>query len=158
MTNTWTDGGLESLILNHKGDRSFDDLSRACGGSPTGKRLHQIVSRPMKNFPDPETIKNIARGLNLPATEILLAAARSLGIRVAPSDETSLTLQEAGLLPRAQQQLLIEISRALIEGQEARKRLVAESPAEPASPTQDAYSLAAHKGHQGISPYDLPHE
>ena len=157
MTNTQTEGGLEALILNHKGDRSFDDLSRACGGSPTGKRLHQMVTRPMRNFPDPDTIKNLARGLNVPATDIVLATARSLGIRVAPTDDTALVLQEAGTLPRERQQLLVDIARALIEANELSKREVVEEPA-PTDPTQDMLDLAAHKGDRNIGPYDLPDE
>lgn len=157
MTNLQTEGGLEALILNHKGDRSFDDLSRACGGSPTGKRLHQMVTRPMKNFPDPETIKNLARGLNVPATDVVLATARSLGIRVAPTDDSALVLQEAGTLPRDRQQLLVDVARAFIEGQEA---LTRHDPVEPANEdlTQDMLGLAAHKGDRNISPDELPYE
>lgn len=158
MTETRTEGGLEALILNHKGDRSFDELSRACGGSPTGKRLHQMVSRPMKNFPDPDTIKNLARGLNVSPTEIVLATARSLGIRVSPTDDTALVLQEAGTLPIERQQLLISVARAFVEGNEA---LAKQHPAQPTSDedlTQDMLDLAAHKGDRNIGPDDLPYE
>lgn len=160
MTELRVEGGLEALILNHKGDRSFDDLSRACGGSPTGKRLHQMVSRPMKNFPDPDTIKNLARGLNVSPTEIVLATARSLGIRVGPTDDTALVLHEAGTLPLDRQQLLISVSRAFLEGNEAmaQQQQQQEESDAPEDPTQDMLGLAAHKGDPHIGPDELPYE
>lgn len=156
MTNSSPDGGLAELILNHKGTRSFDDLSRACGGSPTGKRLHQMVSRPMRSFPDPDTIKNLARGLNISQMDVLLAAARSLGLRVTDADNSVLVLQEAGTLPPERQELLISIARALIEGNDAMERHAAAELPEDAEPTQDMHDLAAHKGHPDIAPDQLP--
>ena len=156
MTKNSTEGGLPELILNHKGTRSFDDLSRACGGSPSGKRLHQMVSRPMRSFPDPDTIKGLARGLNVSQMDVLLAAARSLGLRVSDSDNSVLVLQEAGTLPPERQELIISVARALIEGNEAMNSgAEAEQPAD-ADLTQDMLDLAAHKGDQNIGPYDLP--
>lgn len=105
--------GLETLILNRKGTRSYDDLSRACGGAPTSKRLHQLVTRPMKNFPDPDTIKGLARGLNASTTEVLLAAARSLDIPVGDYGAGALVLEGAGRLPVTAQEAIVTLSQEL---------------------------------------------
>lgn len=156
MTKTSPEGGLRELILNRKGTRSFDDLSKACGGSPTGKRLHQLVSRPMKNFPDPDTIKGLARGLNVSQTEVLLAAARSLGLRVTEADDTVLVLQEAGTLPQDRQELLMSISRALIEGNEAQQRAAHQEELDDVDAEQGSYGLAARQGDPNIAPDQLP--
>lgn len=101
--------GLETLILDRKADRSYDELSRACGGNPTGKRLHQITSAGIKNFPDPETIKGLARGLNVTTVDVLLSIARSLDIPVGEPDG-ALVLQGAGNLPHTAQEALINLS------------------------------------------------
>ena len=53
---------LSELIIEYRGGRSNVDLARDCGGTPSDKRLHQLVNQPMKNFPDPETIRGLARG------------------------------------------------------------------------------------------------
>jgi len=105
--------GLETLILDRKGTRSYDELSRACGGNPTAKRLHQLVARPMKAFPDPETIKGLSRGLNSSTTDVLLAAARSLDIPVGEYGSGALVLEGAGQLPTSAQEAIITLAQEL---------------------------------------------
>ena len=88
---------LRELIAGTKGERSYEALSRDCGGVPTSKRLHQLATTTLKNFPDPPTIEGLARGLGVTVTEIVLASARSLGLSVrdlsdvASIDPTGLT-------------------------------------------------------------------
>jgi hypothetical protein len=83
---------LAELILEAKGDRSYEHLSQACGGTPTSKRLHQIATRPMLNFPDPDTICGLAQGLGVAPVDVVLAAAESMSLvdDARPSDHLSL--------------------------------------------------------------------
>ncbi|KRE67760.1 hypothetical protein ASG92_14100 [Arthrobacter sp. Soil736] len=67
---------LAQLILSRKVGRSFERLAENCGGEPAGRRLQQIANgRPMRNFPDPETITALARGLGV-SEEVIHASAR----------------------------------------------------------------------------------
>lgn len=92
---------LRELIAGTKGERSYEALSRDCGGAPTSKRLHQLATTTLKNFPDPLTIQGLARGLGVSVTEVVLASARSLGLPVrdlgdvASIDPTGLTDEQA---------------------------------------------------------------
>lgn len=85
---------LSELIDTHRGGRSYPELSRDCGGSPTDKRLQQLVRSPIKNFPDPGTVVALARGLKVSQSAVVLAAAESLGL-----DVRSPTLRLVELLP-----------------------------------------------------------
>src|SRR5690349_16777204 len=76
---------LSALIDVHRGGRSYPELARDCGGSPTDKRLQQLVREPIKNFPDPSTIAALARGLRVTQAVVVLAAAESLGLDVRTS-------------------------------------------------------------------------
>lgn len=75
---------LAELILRNKGDRSYRSLERDCGGDPTAKRIQQIASgvRPLANFPDPPSIRGLARGLRVTELAVVLAAGESLGLEV----------------------------------------------------------------------------
>lgn len=73
---------LQELIGLRKGDRSYEQLSKACGGLPTAKRLHQLATAPIKNFPDPDTIRGLSKGLAVTESTVVLASAASLGLDV----------------------------------------------------------------------------
>ena len=107
---------LAELILQRKGGRSFERLSEDCGGVPAGRRLQQLStpSRPMKNFLDPETITGMARGLGVSEKDIVLASARSLGIRMDAGGPDALVIPDAGRLPEAAQIALMDMARVLI--------------------------------------------
>lgn len=104
---------LADLILVRKGTRSYAKLSLDCGGFPGASRIHQIVSGPLNDFPSADTIRGLARGLAVSETEVILAAARSLGLRVATSTPSDLVLNGAGLLPIYAQESLQEHARSL---------------------------------------------
>lgn len=74
---------LQDLIVDQKAGRSYEQLSKDCGGTPTAGRLQQIATTTLKSFPDPETIAGLARGLRVSSRAVLLAAAESLGLDVA---------------------------------------------------------------------------
>jgi hypothetical protein len=96
---------LSELIDAHRAGRSYDELSRACGGTPTSKRLQQLARQPIKNFPDPATVKHLAHGLKVSQTAVVLASAVSLGLDVGtpmprlvellPSDADQLSEEQA---------------------------------------------------------------
>ena len=87
---------LRDLIAGTKGERSYETLSRDCGGTPTAKRLHQLATAEPKNFPDPPTIQGLARGLGVTVTEVVLASARSLGLAVRSLGDVA-TIDPTGL-------------------------------------------------------------
>lgn len=70
---------LSELLNERKGDRSYEALERDCGGVPKAARLQQIATKPPKTFPDPDSIRGLARGLRVPERVVLAAAAESLG-------------------------------------------------------------------------------
>ncbi|HEX9089775.1 MAG TPA: hypothetical protein VF867_19945 [Arthrobacter sp.] len=106
---------LARLILDRKMGRSFEKLSEDCGGEPAGRRLQQMTNtgRPMRNFPDPDTIAALARGLGASEKEVLHACARSLGLRVG-HDERALTIAGAGDLPEDAVRSIMDVARALM--------------------------------------------
>lgn len=107
---------LAELILDRKGGRSFERLSEDCGGAPAGRRLQQLTNtaRPMKNFPDPESITAMARGLGVSTTEVVLASARSLGVTVATADATALVIADGGTLPAPAQESLRYLGHEMV--------------------------------------------
>lgn len=116
MFSITTEPNLAELILQRKGGRTFDRLAEDCGGQPAGRRLQQLSSpnRPMKNFPDPESIAAMARGLGVSTTEVILASARSLGIKVAAGDPDSLVIADGGTLPPVAQEALRYLGREMV--------------------------------------------
>lgn len=109
---------LQELVAACKGDRSYDDLETAGGGSPTSKRWQQIATKVDKNFPDPPTIRAMARALSVTETTVVLAAARSLGLTVPLADASRL----AELLPPSAARLTAmqvaavrQVVRAMVE-------------------------------------------
>lgn len=99
---------LGRLIDTHRGARSYGELARDCGGSPSSKRLQQLVTQPIKNFPDPDTIRALGRGLRLSHEAIVVAAAESLGldtsrgeprvVELMPARARDLTEEQAGAI------------------------------------------------------------
>ena len=92
---------LQELIAECKGDRSYADLERDGGGAPSSKRWWQIATKADPNFPDPATIRAIARALSVTETTVVLAAARSAGLTIPLADASRL----AELLPPAASRL-----------------------------------------------------
>jgi len=68
----------------------------------------------MKNFPDPESITAMARGLGVSTTEVVLASARSLGVTVATADATALVIADGGTLPAPAQESLRYLGHEMV--------------------------------------------
>ncbi|WP_422936110.1 hypothetical protein [Sinomonas sp. P47F7] len=108
---------LGALLADVKAARgwSFEAMSRACGGVPTGKRLFQLINSPLKNFPDPDTIRGLQRATGASTTEIVMAAARSLGLDVAETDPDALHVPGISLASDTDREALLKIGRTLSE-------------------------------------------
>ncbi len=106
---------LAQLILDRKMGRSFEKLADDCGGQPAGRRLQQMANgKPMRNFPDPDTIRALAVGLGVSEAEIILASARSLGFGVDSTGSGELTIAGAGGLPADAKKAIMDVARALM--------------------------------------------
>lgn len=75
--------GLRDLILVMKGDRTYAGLEKASGGVVKAQRWNQIANGiRVTLFPEPRTIKAMARALNVGEEVVLLAFAREIGLDV----------------------------------------------------------------------------
>lgn len=105
---------LSTLLLERKAERSFERLSKDCGGYPTANRLQQIATGQLNEFPNPDTIKGIARGTGLTVTEVVLASARSLGLPVRDADLSALVIAGAGDLPAGAKETIYSVARQMM--------------------------------------------
>lgn len=117
MTTEDTPLNLAQLILTKKGTRSYAKLSKDCGGSPTDRRLNSMVVRPISQFPDIDTMRSLAIGLRVDVSEVVLAAARSLGLQVAETHPGALIVPGAGHLPESAQEAVISMAAELLKMQ-----------------------------------------
>lgn len=108
---------LAELIRTTKGDRSYDDLARAAGGTPGRQRWAQLATkgRPLKNFPDPTTIETLATVLGVSQRKVILAAAESLGLDVSSPGDRLVDLLPPGLdeLDEDERGALLTVARVL---------------------------------------------
>lgn len=119
-SNLRQSGGIQNLILDRKGDRSNEALSRDCGGRPTGNAIWKILQGELRGFPDVDTIQGLARGLKVPAREVLHAYARSLGLDIGTAEEPDyLPLPGAQKLPAEAQETLMTMSQTLLNAYSA---------------------------------------
>jgi hypothetical protein len=73
---------LQEMIQHHKGDRSYPQLAAAAGGTVSSRTLQSISKDGFTRFPDAATLTSIAAALGLQPRDVVLAAAKSLGIDV----------------------------------------------------------------------------
>jgi sirohydrochlorin ferrochelatase len=104
---------LAALLRARKGDRSYERLSRDCGGFPTANRLQQIATKQLNEFPNPDTIRGLAMGLGTTVTEVTLASARSLGLNVRAADADAMVIAGAGKLPPDAQEAILAVARQM---------------------------------------------
>ncbi|WP_024817050.1 hypothetical protein [Arthrobacter sp. 31Y] len=152
MENTTEDApgpnSLASLITRRRGARTYVELSRDCGGKPTHKALQQMVTRKLKNFPDPDTIRGLARGLNVLESDVVDVCAREVGLRVGVELEDGLVLAHARRLPASAQDALASMSRELLKLNGLAE--AAQKPARPYWDEQGSFHLAADTGQKGM--------
>lgn len=112
-----TQPDLATLLANAKAalGLSYEALSAACGGSPSDKRLHQLINSPLKNFPDPSTIRALSRGTGVSVKELVMAAARSLDLHVPDADPDAVHIQGSSELPDSTQAAFIALGQELVK-------------------------------------------
>lgn len=113
MTTTFPTDGIQNLILNKKGDRSYERLARDCGYDIKSRALHRAATKPALGFADPDTIQGLSRGLNVPVADVIRAYAVSLGLPMADDEKGVLRVVGAGDLPESSQNLIINMAREL---------------------------------------------
>lgn len=119
--NTNPNQGIRELILNKRGDRSLESLSKACGGIPTRANLDRLINRPVLSWPkENAVILGLAKGLGVRVIDVVTAYAASLGLPVA-TDTSNLTLEGAGNLPDTSQRILQETAENMLWWQEQRE-------------------------------------
>lgn len=92
---------------------TYDALAKACGGVPARQRLFQLINAPLKNFPDPETIRGLSLGTGYSVTDIIMAAARSLGLSVRDTDPDSVRISGLNALPASTREAYLHLGREL---------------------------------------------
>lgn len=81
MTNNTEALGLIELVQAHAKATSVAEIARRSGGRMTPGRIYSMLNRgEVKQFPNADTIEGLAAGMGVPVAEVVLAAARSLGI------------------------------------------------------------------------------
>jgi hypothetical protein len=143
MNEVIPQGGLQYLIQDHKGDRSYAKLAADCGLlSPTaGRSVHKLAHNSIRSFPDPDTITGLARGLRVTPLEVLKAAAVSVGISVDATPDEDLVIPGGGKLPAEARALVLNMAEQLLDAH-----------SRPWGDDADGFGLAAHKGEPGVDP------
>ena len=110
---------LAALIQAAKGERSFRELKDRADGVG----LHSTLSSwqqwaspefERKLLPDPVTVRAFAAGLGVSETEVLLAAARQVGLDVGEGNESDLVLPGAGGLAPEDRNVLASLAAVLV--------------------------------------------
>jgi hypothetical protein len=102
---------LAELILTARGAGTFEDLRVRAEqlGCPSKANSWQQWANPSferRLLPDPATIRAFAAGMQVPQTEVLLAAGRQVGLDVGQDNGSDLVLAGAAKLP-AEDRLMI---------------------------------------------------
>lgn len=110
---------LAALIAEMKGDQSFRELkdrAASLGALSTLSSWQQWASPDFerKLLPDPVTVRAFARGLGVSETDVLLAAARQVGLDVGEGNRTDLILPGAGHLPPEDRNVLASLAAVLV--------------------------------------------
>jgi transcriptional regulator with XRE-family HTH domain len=134
-SSRFPEGSLQYLIQDHRGDMSYARLAARSGltGATSDRAIHKLANQPITEFPKPDTIKGLAKGLRVPVLDVIRAAAVSLGIEVHTAGD-DLVIPGAGRLPAKSRELLLNMAAALMDED------------------QDGWGLAAHKGEPGVDP------
>lgn len=168
MTNKLPKNGLQALILNHKGERSYARLSAACGGVPSTVNAQRLATKPLKEFPTADVLMGLSKGLGVRLIDVLHAAAVSVGMPIHSAPGEDLIVPGAGLLPDASRRLVVEMAENMLWWQE-RVETASNAPAVLPEvdvlpdnvhqlPAIDWASKAADRGDHGIDPEAIPED
>lgn len=109
---------LPELIQRHRGGRSFREMREQAakfGHASTQTSWQQWARKDWdrKDIPSTETIRAFAAGLGVTETEVLLAAARTVGLDVGPDNDTDLVIPGAATLSAANKNVLASLAAVL---------------------------------------------
>lgn len=114
---------LSELILAHKGGRTWQEMSDACGGVYGPKRLSQIANdNPrIKTIPEPWYLEAIATACGVSTRAVLMAAAETVGLPVDREESTFLSMMLTGTetLTEDQRENVYRILRSYIDANRA---------------------------------------
>lgn len=105
---------FQQLVLTLKKDDSYEAISKRAGGVPKARGLQSIVKDGFTRMPSPETFAGLSKALNVNPRELVLAAARTLGIDVGDDKESDLILWGAGKLPEESKDVLRNTAAELL--------------------------------------------
>jgi|GEM_PF-2805382 hypothetical protein len=110
---------LAALIQSAKGERSFRELKDRADGVGLHSTLSSWQQWAMPDFerkllPDPVTVRAFAAGLGVSETEVLLAAARQVGLDVGEGNTADLVLPGAGGLAPEDRNVLASLAAVLV--------------------------------------------
>jgi len=147
---------LGQLIDARRGNRSYEALARDCGGTPGAKRLQQLAKKPVRNFPDPDSIRALALGLGASVTTVVMACARSLGLTVNTGDDpTSLVIGQAAQLPAAARDAIIAVAREMLKLQSVADKPTPLQQLKQAAPVDEPAAAVQFADSESQDDYDL---
>lgn len=91
--------------------KSNAELSRLAHGKPQPMQWARMRTGKAAGFPTPDTVRTLARVLNVSTRDIVLASARSCGLTVGGVDGLDLVIADGKLLPTTTQDALLTIAR-----------------------------------------------
>lgn len=105
---------LGQLIQARRSGRSYERLAQDSGHRPKLSAWQQWGKGDARTLlPEPDSIRGMALALGVSHTEVLMAAARSVGLTVASEDPSELRIAGAGSLPDMAQETLLIMARTL---------------------------------------------
>lgn len=118
---------FQQLVLTHKRDDSYEAISKRAGGVPKARALQSIVKDGFTRMPSPETFAGLSKAFSISPRELVLAAARTLGIDVGDDRDADLVLWGAGRLPQESQDVLRNTAGELMNWMDGSRK----APGEP---------------------------
>lgn len=172
MKKTFPQGGLQRLIQERRGDRSYESLSRDCGGTPAKPNLQRLATDEYKSFPGAEAMIGLSKGLKVRLLDIVIASAISCGLPLRADESDDLVIPGAAVLPNDSQDMLRDMARQMLWWQEqveieknhGAEKVLGEGSGEDnvtplrSVPEPEWEKMPADKGESGIDPDQDPHE
>ena len=124
---------LAELITEKRDGRSYAELSRDGGGTPSPQRWQQMVALEPKTFPESPAIRGMARALRVTERTIIMSAAEGLGFEVAQSESGFILGLPGGYeqLPPSDWSVIWSVIQALVDARRAAGSIPGHSPDRP---------------------------
>lgn len=113
MAKTPANQDLMGLIQDRIQGRSYAQLSRDCRFS-NRSTVQRLATKPLKDMPSTDTLKGLARGLNVTLGAVVSAAAVSVGLDPRNIGASDLIITGARTLPAESQELLLSMAEQML--------------------------------------------